>query len=166
MAGHTFSERAAGLDRGVSAMNKLVFPYGIRFQEDGRIEVFPAVEADIVGLRGRGIRATFHLDSGATTSVLPGSDAAVLGFAASEGKKIVVRGITGESLMGRQSSVGIRLNGKRLRIPIIFIESVSVPRILGREGVFPLFGIIFDEAKRRSTFLDASKERRTIDALF
>lgn len=166
MAGHTFGERAAWFDRSVSGMNKLVFPYGIRFQEDGRVEVFPAVEADIVGRRGRGIRATFHLDSGATTSILPGSDAAVLGLGASEGKRIAVRGIAGEPLMGRHSSIVIRLNEKKLRIPIIFIESVSVPRILGREGVFPLFGIIFDEAKRRSAFLEASKERRKIDALF
>lgn len=166
MAGHTFSERAAGFDRSVSGMNKLVFPYGIRFQEGGRIEVFPAVEADIVGPRGRGIRATFHLDSGATTSILPGSDAAVLGLPVSAGKRIAVRGIAGEPFMGRQSNITIRLNGKKLRIPVIFIDSVPVPRILGREGIFPLFGVVFDEAKRRSAFLDASKERRVIDALF
>lgn len=166
MAGHPFSDRAAGTHRGVSDMNNLIFPYGIRFQEDGRIDVFPAVEAEIVGLRGHGIRATFHLDSGATTSILPGSDEAVLGLAKSQGKRIVVRGITGVPLTGRQSRVVIRLNGKKLRIPVIFIESVPVPRILGREGVFPLFGIVFDEAKRRSAFLEVSKERRTIDALF
>lgn len=166
MAGHPFGDCATGLDRGVSGMNKLVFPYGIRFQEDGRVDVFPTIEADIVGLRGRGIRATFHLDSGATTSILPGSDAAALGLAASQGKRIAVRGVAGEPLMGRQSAITISLNGKKLRIPVIFIENIPVPRILGREGVFPFFGIVFDEAKRRSAFLEASKKRRTIDALF
>lgn len=147
-------------------MSKLVFPYGIRFQEDGRIDIFPAVEADIVGLQGRGIRATFHLDSGATISILPESDRAVLGLAMSGGKEIAVRGIAGEPLTGRKSSIMIRLGGKKLRIPVIFIENVPVPRILGREGIFSLFGIVFDEAKRRSAFLEASKERRKIDALF
>ena len=146
-------------------MSKIVFPYGIRFQEDGRVDVFPAVEADIVGRRGRGIRVTFHLDSGATTSILPESDARALGLTISGEQRIVV-GIAGEPLKGHQSKIEIRLNGKKLRIPVIFIAGVPVPRILGRQGVFSLFGIVFDEAKRRSVFLEAEKEREIIDTLF
>ena len=70
-------------------MSHFIFPYGIRFQEDGRIHVFPAAELVILGKRGRGIRALFHLDSGATTSMLPASDATALGLTMRTGKKML-----------------------------------------------------------------------------
>jgi hypothetical protein len=41
-----------------------------------------------------------------------------------------------------------------------------MPRILGREGVFSQFGIMFDEAKHRVVFLEERIERATIDSLF
>jgi hypothetical protein len=40
-----------------------------------------------------------------------------------------------------------------------------VPRILGRDGVFTQFIIVFDEARRRVAFLNASAERDIIDSL-
>lgn len=48
----------------------------------------------------------------------------------------------------------------------LFVENILVPRILGREGLFAYFAIVFDEAKRRVVFLDRKKEHRTIDSLF
>ena len=57
---------------------KFIFPYGVRFLEDGRVEAFPAADISILGRHGSGIRALFHIDSGATTSVLPAQDAAAL----------------------------------------------------------------------------------------
>jgi hypothetical protein len=50
-------------------------------------------------------------------------------------------------------------------VPVIFVEKPSVPRVLGREGVFPLFGILFDEGKRRVVFFDGAKDRPLIDSL-
>lgn len=81
-------------------MSKFVFPYGIRFQEDGRVETFPAAEVFIVGRGKKGIRALFHIDSGATTSIMPSGDADVLGINAERGKKIFVRGIKRSSACG------------------------------------------------------------------
>lgn len=147
-------------------MSRFAAPYAIRFREDRRIEVFPAIELFVLGRGKRGIRATFHIDSGATTSILPAGDAVVLGVHYQAGKKLLVRGVFGETFLGYRHEVSVQfaLNPK-LRLPAIFVENPAVPRILGREGVFAHFGIIFDEARRRTGWLD-EKERGTIDSLF
>lgn len=147
-------------------MSRFVFPYGIRFQEDGRIEVFPAAEIFVLGKTGLGIRALFHVDSGATTSIMPSSDARALGLNAGRGKKMMVRGISGEPFIGYRHSVMLQFNDFRFRAPIIFVENFSIPRILGREGVFSQFGIVFDEMVRRIALLDNHKARKDIDSLF
>jgi hypothetical protein len=62
-------------------MTRFIFPYGIRFRGDRHIELFPAAELFVKGRKKQGIRAVFHIDSGATLSVLPAGDAKVLGVA-------------------------------------------------------------------------------------
>lgn len=147
-------------------MSRFAAPYAIRFREDRRIEVFPATELFVLGRGNRGIRATFHIDSGATTSILPAGDAAVLGIRYQTGKKLLVRGVFGETFLGYRREVALQFAAnQKLRLPVIFVESPAVPRILGREGVFARFSIIFDEARRRTGWLDDT-ERKTIDSLF
>ncbi len=135
-------------------MTQHIFPYGIRFQEDGRIEVFPALEISLLGPKGDGLRLLLHIDSGATTSILPESDAENLKISKKNGKKMLVRGITGSPLTGYRQLVRIQLGTITLKIPVIFVAENAIPRILGREGVFSKFGILFDEAKRRTAFLN------------
>lgn len=147
-------------------MKRLSFPYGIRFQEDGRIETFPAIELSILGRRETGIRAIFHIDSGATTSVLPEGDAEVLGINIKDGKEMTVRGISGEIFRGYRHLIDIQFSQLKIKIPVIFIKDIFVPRILGREGVFPRFGILFDEQKQKTAFLNNETERKIIDSLF
>lgn len=146
---------------------RFIFPYGIKFRENGKIETFPAIEISIFAQGGLGIRAFFHVDSGATTSILPESDADVLGINLKSGKKVTVRGISGKFLVGYRHLIDIQFNKKlKIRIPAVFIVNVFVPRILGREDIFPRFGILFDEYKQRTVLLDTEKERKTIDSLF
>jgi hypothetical protein len=38
--------------------------------------------------------------------------------------------------------------------------------ILGREGVFTSFAIVFDAGRRRVAFIDGNRERTAIDVLF
>lgn len=166
MAGHSSGNRPERDNRGVSGMSRFAAPYAIRFREDGQIEVFPAIEIFVLGRGRRGIRATFHIDSGATTSILPASDASVLGVNHRAGKKLLVRGVFGETFLGYRRKVTVQFTvDRKLRLPAIFVESQAVPRILGREGVFAHFGIIFDESKRRTGWLDGN-ERKAIDSLF
>lgn len=126
-------------------MTRIVFPYGIRFREDRRVEIFPAAELAVIGRGTRGIRATFHIDSGAIVTVLPAADAQALGLRLESGKHAHVRGISGDVLNGYQHLITVQVGDRKLKIPAIFVDHVSIPRILGREGIFPRFGIVFDE---------------------
>jgi len=147
-------------------MSRHIAPYGIRFREDARIEVFPAVEVLIFGTRERGLRATFHIDSGATVSILPLSDASVLGVATASGRGMLVRGISGDPLIGHRANIKLQIGSfGRIAVPVLFVDSVEVPRILGREGIFDRYGILFDEMQRRTGWFDA-KERRAMNGLF
>jgi hypothetical protein len=49
--------------------------------------------------------------------------------------------------------VRIRLGSEVLEIPLLFVDSETAPRVLGREGVFDHFTIIFEETKHRTGFL-------------
>ncbi|MDP2669323.1 MAG: retropepsin-like aspartic protease [bacterium] len=146
-------------------MHQAIFSYGIRFQEDGHLDIFPAAEVSIFGKKGEGLRAMLHLDSGATTSVLPLNDATAIGIKIDFNKKILVRGFTGESIYGYKQIVSVALGTIKIKIPVIFADAM-VPRILGREGIFPKFAILFDEARRRTGFFDAKKAQRKIDKFF
>ena len=147
-------------------MTRHIFPYGIRFREDRQIELFPAAEVLIEGRSNRGIRAVLHIDSGATLSVLPASDASQLGIPLSKGKKMLVKGVSGESLPGYRHTVRVHVGEEKFNIPVVFVEHPNVPAILGREGLFTSFAVVFDEARRRVAFLDGNTERKAIDALF
>jgi hypothetical protein len=146
-------------------MTRHLFSYGIRLRQDSRIELFPAAELMIQGRRQQGIRATFHIDSGATISVLPASDAKALGIPLRNGKKIVIGGITGEPLQGYQHTVAVALATGHISVPVVFAERDDVPKILGRDGVFTQF-IILDEPRRRVAFLEPDAERARLESRF
>jgi hypothetical protein len=98
--------------------------------------------------------------------VLPASDASQLGIRLSRGKKMLVKGVSGEFLTGYRHTVRVHVGDEPLNIPVVFVEHPNVPAIIGREGVFTSFAILFDEARRRVAFIDGSTERKAIDALF
>jgi hypothetical protein len=79
---------------------------------------------------------------------------------------MVIGGISGEPLDGYQHTIGVTFETGRIKIPVVFVDRPDVPRILGRDGVFNRFAIVFDEAHRRVAFLDSSTERAAIDTMF
>lgn len=144
---------------------KFVFPYGVRFLEDGRVEAFPAADISVLGRRGSGIRALFHIDSGATTSVLPAQDAVALGVRLVRGKRMLARGLGDALLPGYRHTIKFQFGRSVIVAPVIFIEHDAVPRILGREGIFMKLAVLFDEARHRVGFLDR-RERKAIEQIF
>lgn len=167
MAGDTSCECAEGAYCGVRVMSALVFPFGIRFLEDGKLDIFPALEAEILGRGKNGIRALFLIDSGASTSLLPSGDAGVLGIRMEEGKKTIVRSIGDSPFLGYVHTMRFRFGGcPAFQIPVLIADRPDVPRILGREGVFSRFGIVFDEPMRRTALLDSKKDRKVLDSVF
>ena len=146
-------------------MSALILPYGIRFREDSRLEAFPAAEVFVLGAGGKGIRAVFHIDSGATISIAPASDASVLGIDLAAGSRIVIRGVGDERFEGYRHNLRLKIGeGVVIKAPVVLVEHQGIPRILGREGIFPQFGILFDESKHRTAFLRSRTGRRKIDA--
>ena len=146
---------------------KIIVPYGIRLSADGRIEVMPIVEARIKHVnKTASILGIFLIDSGATTTLLPSTDAQALDLVLESGVKVMVSGVTGHHLVGYRHDITLNIQSCLLdRIPVIFAKNQNVPRVLGREGIFSKFAILFDEARRRTAFLDAKKHRKDIDAL-
>lgn len=147
-------------------MKSIVFPYGIRFQEDGKITVFPVAEARIKSMHtaSESLFSMFLIDSGATVSVVPAEDAEVLGIDIQKGIKIIVRGLGKTDFVGYQHTVLCEIETHTMKIPIVFIDNPATLRIFGRDGLFDKFLIIFDEEKKRTLFLD-SKKRNAIDKL-
>jgi hypothetical protein len=147
-------------------MTRHIFPYGIRLRGDRHVEVFPAAEVYLKGRGARGIRATFHIDSGAVVSVLPADDARTLGIPLAAGQQAFVQGVASELLQGYQHMIAVEIGNERIKIPVIFIDHPDVPRILGRDGVFSRFIIMFDEVRRRVAFLGSTADRDAVDPFF
>lgn len=143
-----------------------VFPYGITLQEGGNVALFPAAEVLFQIAEGEHLSLFLIIDSGATISALPKSDAAMLGIDYDRGLPITVAGIGTVPLQGRRHEIFIRLGDEKMKLPVIFLDSVSAPRVLGREGVFSRFTLVFDEDRRRSAFItDATQESKKIRAI-
>ena len=85
--------------------NGYVFPYGITLSEEGKITTFPAAEVGFTTREGERITLLLLIDSGATISALPKTDAEVLGFSAEDGIPVLIAGIEGKAIRGwRQAS--------------------------------------------------------------
>lgn len=138
-----------------------IFPYGISLKEGGKLSIFPAAEVGFNISKGERVSLIFLIDSGATVSALPVSDAAVLGVSLNNSRVATIQGVDGGVVFGRSMEVGVRLGSEKLKLPVIFLEDDSIPRILGRDGVFNRFSIIFEEEKHRTVFL-ASKSKEAI----
>lgn len=133
----------------------LVFPYGITLREAGNIDVFPAVEVGFLDKKSDWISLFLLIDSGAAISALPKSDARVFGINVEYGKSSYISGINGEAIRGWNHNISIKLGEIIFKIPIVFLDLESAPRVLGRAGVFDKFTIIFEEVNRRTGFLNS-----------
>ena len=133
--------------------NSMVFPYGITLSGEGTVRLFPAAKVNFLTREGEWFTLFVLMDSGANISALPKSDAVTLGIALEEGTPIIV-GSIGAETRGWHHAVDIRLKDDVLTIPIVFLDDDDAPRILGRAGVFEHFTIVFDEAQRRTGWLD------------
>mgnify|MGYP001588262308 FL=1 len=146
-------------------MSRVVVPYGIRFEENGRLATFPVADITVSGTQDASVRALFQIDSGATITVVPLTDAQELHIDLKRGKRLAVRGITGVALPAVMRRLRLTLGGVSFRAPVAFVSGTSIPRILGREGVFSRFSILFAEANRKVAFLENRSEQRLISTL-
>lgn len=134
--------------------NSIVFPYGITLKENGEISTIPVAEIAFLNKEGDWLSLFFIIDSGATISALPKSDALIFGIDVEMGKLMTVSGIGGEKVYGWQHRISARLGNKIINFPIVFLDKDGAPRVLGRAEIFERFVLIFDEKFRRSGFID------------
>jgi hypothetical protein len=125
--------------------------------------VIPVADLYVSARTGEEIKLHLLIDSGATVTALPRSDAAFFGIDHDKGRPILVRGIGERSIRGWVHEVLVRIRDTSIRIPIAFLDSDTAPRVLGRSGVFDRFTVVFEEARNRSGLLpNATPEARIV----
>lgn len=139
-----------------------LFPYGITLQEGGKIALFPVAEVSLRTKAGEYLSLFLVVDSGATVSALPKSDAPLLGIVVEDGLPIVVGGIEGNPIKGWRHMLPVKLGGEEINLPFVILDTNEAPRVLGREGIFDRYTIVFEESKRRTGFL-AEGAQETVD---
>lgn len=127
-------------------------------KENGTIDTLPVVEVGFKNREGEWFSLFLIIDSGATISSLPKSDAEVLGIDVKKGKYMLISGIGNEKLPGWQHNVNVRFKNILLRLPIVFLDKEISPRILGRAGLFESFILVFQENRKRTGFLKEGKQ--------
>jgi hypothetical protein len=130
-----------------------LFPYGIALHEAGSIGVFPAANVLVQSTAGEWILLFLLIDSGATVSALPKSDAVRLGIEAQKGRPMTVRGVGRKPLRGWRHELTVRLGQNELRVPLAFLDDPQAPRVLGRAGAFDRFTVVFEENRHRTGLL-------------
>lgn len=142
----------------------MVFPYGITLLEGGGVKVAPIARVNLRTQSGDWRPAFLIVDSGATISALPKTDAEILGIKLENGIPVSISSIGSEKIEGWKHVLSIKLgNSSLIKIPFVFLNNVLAPRVLGRDGIFDNFTIIFEEYKRRSSFLGSkTKESRIV----
>lgn len=151
--------------------NGFIFPYGIKLEESGLVQIFPAAEIFFQYKNEGLISLIFLIDSGASISSLPKNDANVFGIDYKKGKKILISGINKEPMIAFKHELKAFFKNEMIKLPVVFIDSDFAPRVLGREGVFNNFTIIFEEKEKRTGFIknpssQSEKVKKIIDDLF
>jgi predicted aspartyl protease len=124
-------------------MSIVVFPYYFNGSN-----YFPVVSIVFL-IGGKRIRSQALVDSGATISIFSEEVAETLGIEIEKGKKTILGGVGGR-IVGYIHKVRIRVAGKEFLCPIVFSREYLVSfNLLGRDGFFRRFRIIFEEKQNR-----------------
>lgn len=123
--------------------------------------LFPAAELAFQTKEGDVVSLFLILDSGASISALPKSDALTFGIDVEAGIPTAVSGIEGKSIEGWRHELLVRIGRERIVIPFLFLGTDDAPRILGREGVFDRYTVIFEESKRRTGLFTTETQEAT-----
>jgi hypothetical protein len=141
------------------------FSYGITMTESKQLAVFPVARVIIRTKQNEELALIMLIDSGATVSALPKSIATLLGINLKKGKPLRIFGVGGKSIRAWQHSIPIRIGIHGIELPVAFLNSSNSPRVLGREGIFDNFTIVFEESRRQSALLETnSSEAKSLQS--
>ncbi|NCT55224.1 hypothetical protein GW755_00080 [bacterium] len=91
---------------------------------------------------------SFLLDSGAVVSTLPFDYTKTLGKDITNSKRIVLRGFGDKRTFGYMSTLDLKIKDKKFEVPVVFSEGETSKRIIGRNGFFDVFTVVFDHNDR------------------
>jgi len=126
----------------------LILPYTTKsYAGYGRV-FEPEIKLKVKKDSGGYTDITFLLDSGAVVSTLPVSYAKTLAKDIEQAQRIVLRGFGDKRTFGYMSTMDLVIKDQEYNIPVVFSEGELDKKILGRNGFFDLFTVIFDHKDR------------------
>jgi hypothetical protein len=136
--------RILEIDPRYTSKDVVVLPYTTKsYAGYGRV-FEPELELKVLGNDKTDTQITFLLDSGAVVSTLPISYVETLGKNVDNAQRIVLRGFGDKRTFGYMSNMTLEINKVPLTVPVVFSEGETSKKILGRNGFFDEFTIVFD----------------------
>ena len=111
----------------------------------------PVASVQVRSSSGDWFPALMYVDSGADLTLVPRDYGSLLGMNLTENRGIVA-GVAGTSLRISLQSADIRIGNSTARARIAVALRNDVPYLLGREGLFPLFKVVFQEYRQLVRF--------------
>lgn len=121
-----------------------VFPY----QSDTKGQLFPVIPLRF-HFGEKIVDSAALVDSGATVSIFKADVVQDLGLEIERGKEIYLGGVAGR-IKGYLHNVQMEISGKQFSLPVVFSYEYRVSfNLLGRQGFFEKFDVVFEERKGR-----------------
>jgi hypothetical protein len=122
----------------------VILPYTTK-SYSGYGRVFePEIQLRVQGENGTETKVDFLLDSGAVVSTLPITYVDILDKDIENAQRIVLRGFGDKRTFGYMSNMDVLVKDQTVNVPVVFSEGETTKKILGRNGFFDVFTIVFD----------------------
>lgn len=130
---------------------EIVFPYRKEYSSTRGLIWRPVVDVHLKRSDGEWLLYFFYLDSGADLTLIPYRLGRFLGFKESGMPRTEIQGINGKVAV-IMTDVLMRIAGKEFMSPVAWSQIEGVPLLLGREGIFDQFEIVFRQEGHKVLF--------------
>jgi len=124
------------------------FPYKFR-KFDNVVIPYPEVTVSLKTFNGNQ-QFSFILDTGADITTMPSYMIQVLQIDPTKLAKSYSHGINSDPVSTRNASVIATIGATTFQLPVSFIDNNSLPFLLGKEGLFDQFNIVFDNDRKET----------------
>ena len=112
----------------------------------------PSITFQLLSKNGRWRYYTALIDSGADFSIFPYLTAEILGIALASSQKIIVQSADGDDFVVYRTHLTAKIADKIISLPVGFSKNIQASHLVGRDVLFDLFKIEFDQQNRKVTF--------------
>jgi hypothetical protein len=120
----------------------------------------PVASVQVRAVQGQWFPALMYIDSGADITLVPSDFGKLLGMDLTKNKASLA-GVTGAPLQVSLQSTEVMIGSALEKAKIAVAMRNDVPYLLGREGLFKAFKIIFEEYKGLTSFTRQSNPKRS-----